>query len=384
MKKHCYFIGTTLSDNPVPEHFVALAKELARRGHRVVLLTPHRRLDLQNPDANPAVYTWPSERPTRLRDAQFLLRLVREMKPDVFIANFAAVNLMTLTGWLFGVPHRIAWYHTISGQLSHDNAGPRWKSKLLDLRKRIVYNATTQIVANSKAGAADVQTVYAVPSVKCRVFFNSLADPFEGGELPVVSQDEKLLCVGRLFLSKGQDVLIRALVPLKQRFPRVQVEFVGEGPARNALHSLALELGVSEQCIFSGHVGHRQVLEKMASATATVVPSRSEAFGLVNIESMAVGTPVIGSAVEGILEIIRDGLDGFLVPPDNPEMLAAKLEAVLSNPQLRREMSVNARRRFLAKFEQRRLVQEQADWQEALASGQPQTTITEIVYGTSA
>jgi glycosyltransferase involved in cell wall biosynthesis len=132
-------------------------------------------------------------------------------------------------------------------------------------------------------------------------------------------------------------------------------------------------------------VEHGEVLRKMAAAMATVVPSRSEAFGLVNIESMAVGTPVVGSAVGGIVEIVRDGKDGFLVPPDDPSALATRLETVLTHPQLRRELSRRARERFLAEFEQSRSVREQADWQEALFGGnRPTASKQKMVHGTPA
>jgi glycosyltransferase involved in cell wall biosynthesis len=106
----------------------------------------------------------------------------------------------------------------------------------------------------------------------------------------------------------------------------------------------------------------------MALASATVVPSRSEGFGLVNIESLAVGTPVVASSVGGIVEVIRDGVDGFLVPPDNPEEMVEKLLLLLSNAPLRRAMSRNARERFLTTFEQGKVVREQADWFEKIVN----------------
>jgi len=277
MKSHCYFIGTILADNPVPHHFVALSRELARRGHQVVILAPRRKVELEDHQGNPAIYTWPSERPTRLRDAVFLLRLIWKYRPACLIANFAAVNLMSLAGWLAGVPTRVVWYHTISGQLSQDGAGDGWKTKLLRWRKRLVYRAATHMVANSAASSADLQQVYDVPKSKCRVFLNSLADPLKGMPAPVsMPVDGRLICVGRLFPSKGQDVLIRALALLKAG-KAVQVEFVGEGPSRGAYQQLARELEVGDQCVFAGQVEHGEVLKKMAASVATVVPSRSEA-----------------------------------------------------------------------------------------------------------
>jgi hypothetical protein len=113
MSSRGIFIGTTLAENPVPHHFVVLAKALVSRGHRVVLLAPHRRLDLERPMGNPAIFTWPSDRPTKSRDASFLYWLIRRYRPDCLIANFGAVNLMNVVGKLMRVPCRAAWYHTV-------------------------------------------------------------------------------------------------------------------------------------------------------------------------------------------------------------------------------------------------------------------------------
>jgi D-inositol-3-phosphate glycosyltransferase len=106
----------------------------------------------------------------------------------------------------------------------------------------------------------------------------------------------------------------------------------------------------------------------MAEASVTAVPSRDEAFGLVALESIAVGTPVVASRVGGLAEIVRDGIDGFLVPPDDPKALAEKLAVLLSNRELRDQIGRNARQRFLDTFEQSKVVQEQANWFERIVA----------------
>lgn len=108
----------------------------------------------------------------------------------------------------------------------------------------------------------------------------------------------------------------------------------------------------------------------MSSAVVTVVPSRDEAFGYVNIESLAVGTPVVASNVGGIPEIIRDGIDGYLVPAEDELTLAEKLKKILSNSRIQQNMSKNARLRFLDSFELTSAVRREAQWYEDLASGQ--------------
>jgi len=366
MESHCYFIATSWGDNPVPRHFMALSKELVRRGHQVVILVDNLKQVEGNYRDNPIVYTWPSKRPVKLRDARFLYRLVRKYQPECLIANFGAENVMLLVGLLMRVPCRIAWYHTLSAQIDTDAGLSRWKVNLLRLRKRIVYRAATHIVANSRASREDVQRVFRVSERKCRVFYNSLADPLEDVDLPQDAKKQKLICVGRLHPSKGQDVMLRAMVLLRQVLPDAYIEFIGDGPCRASYIQLAHDLGVEDRCIFGGSINHHEVLTRMASSVVTVVPSRSEAFGLVNIESLAVGTPVIASSVDGIVEIIRDGMDGFLVPPEDPGALAKRIETLLSNPELRQAMSANAREHFLSQFEQKKIVEQQAEWLESL------------------
>lgn len=357
------FIGTTLEDNPVAEHFIALGQELAQRGHRVVLLTPHRKTELERHQDNPAIYTWPSERPTRWQDAQFLQALIRERQPNYLIAHFAAVNLMCMVGAAMRVPRRIAWYHTTSDQLNMDHHPASWKRSLLRWRRRLVYGLATDVAANSQASARDVQSTFGVRPGKCRVFYNSLADPLRDPVLKACEPaEDRLVCVGRFFPSKGQDVLLQALARLQSRHPQICLELIGEGPAKPACQELAKQLGVLERCRFLGRIPHAEVLRQMRSATAVVSPSRSEAFGLVNIEALAVSAPLVASAVGGIPEIIRDGIEGYLVPPDEPVQLAKKLDGLLSDARLRAQFGARARARFLSTFEQKRIVEEQISW----------------------
>lgn len=115
MSPHCYFVATSGGRGPIPSHLRELSRTLAKRGHRVIILIGKNKKYLENHETNPSIYAWPSSRPTKLRDAIFLFKLIRYSKPDCLIANFASVNLMMLIGWLTGVPHRVCWYHTLAG-----------------------------------------------------------------------------------------------------------------------------------------------------------------------------------------------------------------------------------------------------------------------------
>lgn len=326
----CYFIATSWNDAPVSRHFRALAERLAARGHRVVVLVDGQQHEAEDHAGNPAVYTWPSRRPVRFRDALFLLRLALKYRPACLVANFGASNVMMLVGRLLGVPCRALWYHTVSAAIDLDAKGANWRTRALRWRKRLVYRAATHIIPASAAGLQDVRGVFGVSADKCCVFHNSLADPLvdSEGERPgdetaavrEMSAGEpafrRLVCVGRLFPTKGQDVLVRALALFIDRVPGLRVEFLGGGPEEGALRGLAREFGVEEACEFVGAVSHAEVLRRVARADATVVPSRSDNCPLVVIESLALGVPVAASRVGGIVEIIDDGVEGFLVPPE--------------------------------------------------------------------
>lgn len=373
MSTHCYFVATSGGSGPIPSHLQELSRTLAKRGHRVIILVGKNKKYWENHETNPSIYAWPSSRPTKWRDAIFLFKLIRYSKPDCLVANFSSVNLMMLIGWLTGVPHRVCGYHTLSSAIDidrpADNISHR-KQQLLQLRKRLIYSLATKIVAVSEVARHDLCQLFHISKEKCLVFYNDLQDLLSlYGIENFTPPSYKLVFVGRLFFSKGQDILIRAIADLLNNIPDFSLQFIGDGPTKSYLYNLVSELGLADKCCFAGALSHAEVIKCLASSYVSIVPSRSEAFGLVVIESMAVGTPVVAANVDGIPEIVRDGMDGFLVPPDNPGEIAAKLLLLLKNPDLRATMAKNARQRFLEKFEQKNAILLKTHWLESLLAG---------------
>jgi len=368
VSQYRYFIGVSLGEGAIPDHFRALANELVRRGHEVVLLPWGAGAKEQARSGNPAVVPWPSKRPTKLQDAMFLLKLIRRHRPHCVIGNFGAVNVMMLIGWLARVPQRIAWYRTLSGPIVLDWKGPMWLLSFLNWRKKLVYRLCTHIIGNSKAAVDDVCRVYGVPQHKCLFFYNTLSDPLQTIAVPHEKREGLVVCAGRFHPCKGQDVLVEAAAIARKQVASLGLCFLGAGPLLDECAERARKLGIDGICEFKGSVPHDQVLRQMAEASVTAVPSRDEAFGLVALESMAVGTPVVASRVGGLAEIVRDGIDGFLVPPDDPKALAEKLAVLLSDREIRDQIGRNARQRFLDTFEQSKVVQEQANWFERIVA----------------
>jgi len=160
-----------------------------------------------------------------------------------------------------------------------------------------------------------------------------------------------LLCVGTLHRAKGQDILVRAMARLKTALPELRCVFFGEGPAAAELRQLAAELEIADQCYFAGNRPRLEVLQAMQQAAVVVCPSRSEAFGYVVLEAMALGRPLVAAAAGGIPEIVRAGLDGKLFPAGDDQALAVALHHVLSNPQETAAWGRHGRECFLAQFE---------------------------------
>ena len=370
----CIFITTNYNDQSLSHYYRSLAQSLTERGHRLVLIVPGQRHELVNHDTNPAIVTWPSARPTKWRDALFLRSLIRRYQADCIIGNFAALNLSMLVGALCGVTHRWAWYHTMSAQIDADHQMPAWRRIFQRLRQRPIFRLATALIANSTASSKDAQQVYGIPADKCHALHFLLPEP------PVHNDGanaHSLICVGRLYPSKGQDTLIRALPHIRARAPKVTVEFIGVGPEKQRYQALAETLGVSDCCHFAGSLPRNAVLAKMAAAAVCVTASRNEALGLVCIEAQSVGTPVVVSAIDGLAELVVEGETGFKVPADQPAQFAERISTLLLDHDRRKSMGRRARQHFEENFSDRNFARH-ADWFEQLLNrppAQPERTL---------
>jgi glycosyltransferase involved in cell wall biosynthesis len=127
-----------------------------------------------------------------------------------------------------------------------------------------------------------------------------------------------LVFAGRLGPQKGLGVALEALVEV----PGIDLVIAGDGPERSALERRVAELGLEGRVRFLGSVPRETVLRLFHAADASLLPSRWENFPHTVVESLAVGCPVIATAVGGVPEVVEDGVDGFLVPPGDVMALA--------------------------------------------------------------
>jgi glycosyltransferase involved in cell wall biosynthesis len=158
-----------------------------------------------------------------------------------------------------------------------------------------------------------------------------------------VGWDEKLvLCVGRLVPQKGVRYFIRAIPTIVKHHPNAKFVIVGEGWSREYLETLAHSSVHEQKITFTGFIPDAELIALMHSADVLVVPSIYEPFGIVALEGMASGVPVVASQVGGLAEIIEHDRTGVLVYPRKPASVAWGIDKVLSNPDHAKWLTQNA------------------------------------------
>jgi glycosyltransferase involved in cell wall biosynthesis len=181
-----------------------------------------------------------------------------------------------------------------------------------------------------------------------------------------------IMTAGRLTGMKGMDTLVRAFAELAEEFPDWRVKIFGRGPDKDKLKALTADLGLTDRIDLPGPVTPLDAEWQKASIAA--IPSRFEPFGLVIVEAMAAGLPVVCSAVKhGPLEIIQDGENGLLVTASKPAELAAALRRLMTDASLRRKLA-DAGRETARRFEPAQVVGRHVAVFEKVLAGRSERT----------
>ena len=232
--------------------------------------------------------------------------------------------------------------------------------KVPRVRRNALQNAT-RVLTPTKSTAESVVDVQGVAASRVRVLPWALDPDFETklvglagvsvpGDFP---KGRVVLSVGRWDSTeryKGMDTLIKALPRLLLHRPEVQLVLVGEGDDQAWLENIARDSGVQKHVHFMSGLTYGQLSACYAAAEIFALPSRGEGFGLVYLEAMARGKPVIAGAHGGAPEVVRDGVTGYLVQHGETEQLATSIEALLANPELAQKMGARGKERVEREF----------------------------------
>jgi glycosyltransferase involved in cell wall biosynthesis len=176
-------------------------------------------------------------------------------------------------------------------------------------------------------------------------------------------------CIAALTPDKGQEILIRAFAQIRVRYPGCQLLLVGDGPCRTKLAALVRELDLDGAVHFTGF------LENIQNAYAAIdlfaFLAQAEALGTALLLAMAIGLPVVASALGGIPEVVEDGRNGLLVKDQNPDAVASAIEQLFANPAFAARLGSAARETILARFSQKIMIQQTLKLYENLVSAHP-------------
>jgi glycosyltransferase involved in cell wall biosynthesis len=155
---------------------------------------------------------------------------------------------------------------------------------------------------------------------------------------PTAEVKDHIMTLSRMVGTKGLDVLVEAMQHVD-----CKLVMCGDGPIRPKLQKQVESLGLQEKITMPGRVSEEDKARLMSSCQAFIVPSTYEAFGIVAVEAMAYGRPVIASRTGGLVEVVGDG--GMLVPPSDSKALAEAINSMLADKKRRDEFGAKARER---------------------------------------
>ncbi|WP_394252294.1 glycosyltransferase [Arthrobacter pityocampae] len=192
----------------------------------------------------------------------------------------------------------------------------------------------------------------------------------------------RIVSVGRLVPRKGMDLVIRALRELADLGrDDVELHIVGgagsstgleDDPEAQRLRALAVDLGVADRVVLRGQVSRVEMPAVLRSADAVVCAPWYEPFGIVPLEAMACGVPVIAAAVGGLVDTVVDGTTGLHVPPQDPAAIAEAIAGIVGDPTWARELGGNGYRRVKARYSWSRIAADtEKAYQSALADAAP-------------
>ncbi len=272
-----------------------------------------------------------------------LYGVFKKYAPHVVHTHLHVLRYTLLPTILCGIPVRI---HTV-----HDIA--QRDAPIAKLFNSIAFRFGNVVpVSISNAVADTVREVYG-QNLYTPVIYNGLpTDRFlQHSNKPKENSKQNivLMNIARFWPQKNHKLLIEGFSIAVKEYSNMELWLVGDGPLRPEVEKIVKEKGLSQKVTFLGIQSN--IAELLSESDIFVLTSSWEAFGLVNVEAMALRKPVIATAVGGIPEIVEDGKTGILVPANDPKALAQAIVKLAKNPALRESMGEEGQSRAVEYFD---------------------------------
>lgn len=322
-----------------------LCQALAERGWRVAVIAVGGEGPVSDLAATAGIpWLCIPEGTSLMNRLRLLLRVVRCFEPDLLHTHFLGDDSYTR---IVAARTRIPLVATLHNVYASES--PRRKIQKIAARIDV-----SHVVCISHGVAEFAHDSYHLPQERLRVVHNGVDFAAFGlDSRPAPTSRKTIGCVGRLTDQKGQDYLLEAIALLPDP-TKYRVLLAGTGPLRTRLEALAHKLSVADRVEFLGLVNDMK--DFYSQLDVLVMPSRYEGFGLVAVESMACGVPVIGADVPGLKEVLQVSDLNYPWPVGDVEMLARMIQDSTEVP-LSREQRMNLRRAAEQRFSLEQMIQ---------------------------
>ena len=335
--------------------FMQIARGMAEHGHNVHIIS-HKLADLKEDDAgnvkihrvNPLVSNFP---PSYFQNVMFILgatwlglRVIKREKIDVIhVNNFTPIIVGTVLSKLCKVPlvktiHVVFsatpnYWNNWSKQLNVS----RFTSKIGPLFEKLTIKLPADVIHTVSNSTKIDLMKYNVKS-KMVVIPNLVNLPFYDKWSKKKIYDDIILFVGRLAFNKNLNLVISSFEKVIKKLPHAKLVVIGDGPMLVQWKKMTHKMGLKDNIIFTEFIPVDQKMDFLTKCSALVLPSITEGLPTVVLESFAMSTPVILSDISPHRDVVKDGVDGFLVASNDIEKWAEKIIYLLSNKDICRKM----------------------------------------------
>lgn len=320
-----------------------IAENLAKRGHKINVVTSVDSGSVKKEESSGfTIYRILQPRLKFLGVIIFWLKiffLLKKINPDIIHVQSIVIGIPALIfKKIFNKPYLVYCRGS-------DVYFP-WRRKSL-ISNSVLKNAdkVLALAENMKTKIQDIWGINAsvIPNGIDVERFENLSKADVRRKLGLKREEKIIIFVGTLKSVKGVEYLIEAMSIVNKNNAETKLILIGDGEEKENLKKLVQELNLEHCVFFLGRKSNEKIPEHMAASDIFVLPSLSEGFPNVFLEAMASGLPIVATKVGGVPEIIKDGENGFLVEPKNPQQLAEKILFLLENENLKERISQNNR-----------------------------------------
>ena len=234
-----------------------------------------------------------------------------------------------------------------------------------DTEWMLTYEAS-EVIVNSNYMKSELQRLFGLPFEKINVvpngvnlnLYSGVERDYEFRRQYAADNEKIILFVGRLVYEKGIQHLIAAMPKILEKYHDSKLVIAGKGGMIDELKAQVNAMGISNKVYFTGYLNSKQVLKMYKCADVAVFPSTYEPFGIVALEGMLSGTPVVVSDVGGLNEIVQHGENGMKSYAGNPNSLADSIVSLLYDPALCMKVAKNAKAKVRAEYNWQKIAQD--------------------------